>query len=204
MHVALSRSMWGTAGGVCLLLLAACGASDPDSDSETAAAGAGAMAEYVDCLRDNGVDGVEVPEAGGGFRRGAPNGMPSGQPGDRPSGLPSGAPSGFPSGAPSGFPSGGPGGAGPGGGRMGGGFGDMLRPDDVDDDTWAAAQEACQSELPARGPGGGTENGADASGIVAYRNCLAENDVEWADDLDSSDPTVAAALAACEPLQPAE
>ncbi|WP_326550498.1 hypothetical protein [Micromonospora sp. NBC_01813] len=211
MRIALSRSMWGAAGGICLLLLAACGESDTDSGGDAAAGGTNAMTAYVECLQENGIEGAEVPEGGGGF----PGGMQSGQPGDRPSGFPSGAPdgfpsgapSGFPSGAPSGFPSGGPGEAGPGGGRMGGGFADMLRPDGVDDETWAAAQEACQSELPtggAGGPRGDAGTGADGSDDAAYRNCLAERDVEWAADLDESDPVIAEALEACAPLQPAE
>ncbi|MFV2017847.1 hypothetical protein [Micromonospora sp. LOL_023] len=188
-RIALSRSMWGAAGGICLLLIAACGEFGTDSGGDAVAGGAGTMTAYVECLQENGVD-AEVPEAGGGFRGGAPDGMPSGQPGDRPSG----------------FPSGWPGGAGLGGGRMGGGFAEMLRPDGVDDETWTAAQEACQSVLPtagAGGPRGGGDAGTDRSGIAAYRNCLAERDVEWAADLDESDPVIAEALAVCGPLRPA-
>jgi hypothetical protein len=189
---ALRNSVWGVAGGVCLLVLAGCGGSDGDTTEQ--AVGGGGMSAYADCLRDNGVDVGDLPA-------GAPDAQRSG----RPEGWPSDRPSDFPSARPSGFPSGGP--DGPGRRGPGGGFGDMLRPDGVDDETWAAAQEACQSELPTGGPGGprgGAHAGVDRSGAAAYRNCLAERGVEWADDLDESDPAIADALAACEPLQPAE
>ncbi|MFY1696856.1 MULTISPECIES: hypothetical protein [unclassified Solwaraspora] len=193
MLVALRQSAWGAAGGICLLLLlTACADSDPQTSDQEATAGGG-MSGYVECLRNNGVDIGDLPT-------GAPDAQRSG----RPEGFPSDRPSGFPSGRPTSVPSD------RAGSRPGGGFADMLRPDGVDDETWAAAQEACQSELPAGGPGGrggpggNTGNDAEGSATVAYRNCLAEHDVQWADDLDSSDPTVAAALDACEPLQPAE
>ncbi|WFE25852.1 hypothetical protein O7623_21105 [Solwaraspora sp. WMMD791] len=210
MLVALRQSRWGVAGGVCLLLLlTACGDADPETTGQEATAGGG-MSGYVECLRDNGIDVGDLPAGAPDAQR---SGRPEGFPSDRPSGFPSDRPEGFPSDGPEGFPSdrptGGPGGQGPGGQGPGGGFADMLRPDGVDDETWAAAQEACQAELPAGGPGGprgdtDADTGVDQSGAAAYRNCLAERDVEWADDLDSSDPAVADALAACEPLQPAE
>ncbi|MFY1636250.1 hypothetical protein ACN27F_23755 [Solwaraspora sp. WMMB335] len=190
------------------MLLAACGGSDTDSGSGAAAAGA--MSAYVECLRENGIDVAEVPGPGSGGDNGR-YGPRGGNPDGMPSGFPSGTPSARPFGMPSGLPSGAPGGGGPGGGGPGGGFGDMLRPADVDDATWAAAQEACQSALPAgRGasaaPGGpsgvdGTE--AERSATAAYRNCLAERNVEWTADLDESDPAIAEAMAACEPLRPA-
>jgi hypothetical protein len=135
----------------------------------------------VDCLKQNGVT-VTVPSRN-------PSGRPqgSGQPTDRPSNFPTDRPSGMPSGSPGG-----------GGGR---GFGGALqKPDNVDQATWDKARTACQSKLPSFGPGNGN-NGAN----TAYRNCLKDHGVTvngGTNQLNTADPTIAAAEKACVALRP--
>jgi hypothetical protein len=97
------------------------------------------------------------------------------------------------------FPGGGgtpPSGAPQGGFGGGGGF----RPEGVDDETWQKAQEACASVMPTGGPGGGNN-----SAFTAYRNCLTEHGVSASagvGQLNTADAKVAAAVKACEALQP--
>jgi hypothetical protein len=135
-------------------------------------------------LNQNGVD-IQLPSGGPGGGGGRPTGFPTG-------GFPTG---GFPSGAarPSGAP----------GGGFGGGGGFLQKPDGVDDATWQKAQQACASLRPTGGPGGG--NGQDDGAISAYRNCLSNHGVSASagiGQLNSTDPTVAAAEQACAALRP--
>ena len=158
------------------LLLTACGSSSSSSTPD--AGGADGFAAYAACLSENG---VTLPSGGPG----GPGGTP-----------PSGAPSGMPEGAPSGAPSGMPGGGG-------------MVPEGVDASAFAAAQEACAGLRPSGGPGGSPGAGAaiDSGALAAYTGCLKDHDVTvtTAADLralDTSDATVAAALATCAPLRP--
>jgi hypothetical protein len=175
------RAWFGLAGGPVLLLIAACGGgSDSPDSADDQSTGQDGLTAYVECLAEQGID-VELPSGG-------PPAGGQGPPTDFPTSFPTDLPSEFPTGQP-----GGPGGP--------GGFGG-LRPEGVDDETWQAAQEACQSLLPAGGfgpPGGGDGNpGADA----AYRNCLADRAIDLTEADNTSDPAVAEALAACEVLRP--
>jgi hypothetical protein len=164
-------------------LVTACGGA-PSGSPNAAPSG-----NYVACLRDHG---VPLPQGGA-------SGRPRGSfgPDSRPSGL---RPSGVrPSG---GARSGGTGG-GPGGGGFGGGFGfGSQAPPGVDQATWDKALQACAALRPSVNPSRFRDNGA----IMAYRNCLGEHGVTASaaplDQLDTNDPTVAAALKACEPLRP--
>jgi hypothetical protein len=144
--------------------------------------GANGFQAYISCLSKNGVT-IQQPS-----NRPRPSGS-------RPAGaFPSGA---FPSGA---SRSGGPGGGFGGGFPGGGGAGAFQKPADVDDATWAKAQAACASVRPS-GRAGGADNGA----ITAYRNCLSNHGVTAsaaAGQLNTSDPTVAAAEKACAALRP--
>lgn len=174
-HATRSRAGLAAAGAVALLLLTACGSSSSSSTPD--AGGADGFAAYAACLSENG---VTLPSGGPG----GPGGTP-----------PSGAPSGMPEGAPSGAPSGMPGGAG-------------MVPEGVDASAFAAAQEACASLRPSGGPGAGAGAPAiDSGALAAYTGCLKDHDVTvtTAADLrtlDTSDATVAAALATCAPLRP--
>jgi hypothetical protein len=179
------RAWLGLAGGPVLLLIAACGGRSDGSDpADDQSADQDGLTAYVECLAEQGIE-VELPSGG-------PPAGGQGPPTDFPTGLPTDFPSGFPTDVPTGQP-GGPGGP--------GGF-DGLRPEGVDDETWQAAQEACQSLLPSGGfgpPGGGDGNpGADA----AYRNCLADRGIDLTEADNTADPAVAEALAACEVLRP--
>jgi hypothetical protein len=162
--------------GLAVGLAAGCGASNgggPAAATSGASGGAvGGFQAYVDCLRQHGVN-IAVP-----------SGRPSGfRPSERPSGVrPSGE-----------RPS-----RGPGGGGFPGFFGGGP-PSGVDQATWDAAQQACASVRPSFG--GGRNNGA----ITAYRNCLSDHGVTFSagpEQLNTADPKVAAALAACAPLRP--
>lgn len=171
------------AAGSCLLLgglLAACGSSGGGTDSASPSGSDGGFAAYRQCLSEHGVT--------------LPSGGP-GQPGERPSGMPTDLPAGgAPSGVPSGMPSGGPGGGGPGG----------VLPSGVDASAFAVAQEACASVRPSGGPGRGL-GGIDQSALAAYRSCLSDHGVTLAgriDQLSTSDPKTAAAMATCAPLRP--
>jgi hypothetical protein len=161
-----------TAVGLAMVGLAAgCGGGSGGPAAAPASGAAGGYQAYVDCLRQHGVN-IAVP-----------SGRASGV---RPSGRPSGV-------RPSGDRSRGPGGGGfP-------GFGGQP-PSGVDQATWDAAQQACTSERPSFGGGGGN-NGA----FTAYRNCLSDHGVTMSaapGQLNSADPKVAAALSACAPLRP--
>jgi hypothetical protein len=173
-----------------LLLAAACGGNASSSNNGTAANNGGngqgrqALTAYVDCLKQNGVT-ITLPSSN-------PSGRPrgSGQPTDRPTNFPTDRPSGMPSGSPGGF----------GGGR---GFGGALqKPANVDQATWDKARTACESKLPSFGPGNGNgNNGAN----TAYRNCLRDHGVTASggtNQLNTADPTIAAAEKVCAPLRP--
>lgn len=106
------------------------------------------------------------------------------------------------SGRPTARPSGGGQG---GGGRPGGGGGGLgtQAPAGVDQATWDKAQTACASVRPTAGPGG---NGGNNPANTAYNNCLSDHGVTATtgpNRLNTSDPTIAAAAKACEPLRPA-
>jgi hypothetical protein len=171
-------------------LAAGCGGSSATPPA-SAPSGANGFAAYTECLAKNG---VVLPSASAN-PRGTRNGTrPSTRPSDRPSG-----------------------GTGNGGG--GGGFGGFAfgnnPPAGVDQATWDKAMQACQSVRPSFGGNGGANNTA----LVAYRNCLTEHGVVLPSgrpsagpgggggfgglgSLNTADPKVAAALAACEPLRP--
>jgi hypothetical protein len=172
-------------GGVALAFAAvvifatACGASD---DKAPAAAGASGGTDYTSCLRNNGVN---IPQA---------------DPSNRPSGRASGFPTARPSGQPRPSGSGGFRGGGPGGGGV---FGGSVAPNGVDQQTWDKAQKACESLRPTAFPGGGNGNGGGRD--TAFLNCLTEHGITASgpvEQLNASDPKVAAALTACAPLRP--
>jgi hypothetical protein len=180
------RVMVGFVGLATATALAACGGGEDGPDGATPAA-----TDYASCLRANG---VTLP-SGGAFPSGRPSGQRGGSDGAPPSGRPGGGPSGRPGG---GF-----------GGPGGGGFGTRA-PNGVDQATWEKAQKACEGlragGAPGSGaPGGDGNRGGDNGAQAAYRNCLTENGVTVtgnADNLDMSDPEVAAAVATCAPLRP--
>ncbi|MBT8228320.1 MAG: hypothetical protein HKP61_22635 [Dactylosporangium sp.] len=165
-------------------LTVACGSS---ADDEATASGD----DFATCMREHGVDiGQMNPSArpsgarpSGQFSGGPPNGqLPDGSARPRPSGSGRSDASGRP-------------------GGPGGGFGDQMPPG-VDEATWNEALEACASLRPsgdARGQGN-----RDDSATAAYLNCLSEHGVTATSvaDLESTDPTVAAAMQACLALQP--
>lgn len=190
MHVRVRlsmRVMVGFVGLATAAALAACGGGDDGSDGAAPAA-----TDYASCLRANG---VTLPSGrAGGFPSGRPSGQSGGSDGAPPSGRPSGGPSGRPGG---GF-----------GGPGGGGFGTQA-PNGVDQATWEKAQKACEGLRAGGAPGGGVPGGGNRGGDngaqAAYRNCLTENGVTvtgGVDNLDTSDPKVAAAVATCAPLRP--
>jgi hypothetical protein len=156
-------------------LAAGCGSSSGDPAS--APASQNAMTAYTTCLANNG---VVLPSA-------------SARPGGNPSGRPSGRPS---------F------GAGAGGGGFGGGGIGNQKPANVDQATWDKAQQACASVRPSFGANGGGAGGgaANNSALAAYRNCLSEHGVTASTgpntQLNTADPTVAAAVSACAALRP--
>jgi hypothetical protein len=161
-------------------VVAGCGGDTTGGSAATPAA-----TDYASCLRANG---ISLPSAG-------PDARPSGRPTGRPSGAPGGpGEAGRPSGAgrASGAPS----------GRQGFGFGGSQAPNGVDQATWEKAQKACAGLRPSGGPGfGNRDNGA----LTAYRNCLGDHGVTVTgrvDEVNTSDPKVAAALQTCAPLRP--
>jgi hypothetical protein len=175
------------AAGSCLVVagaLAACGSSaSGGSGAASSSQGADGFAAYQQCLSEHG---VTLPSRGAGDGQ---QGQP-GQPGEQPSGLPTDRPSG----APSGMPSGGPGGGVPGG----------VLPSGVDASAFASANEACASLRPSGGPGGGA-GAVDQSALAAYKSCLTDHGVTVTgrlDQLSTTDPKTAAALATCAPLRP--
>jgi hypothetical protein len=155
-----------------------------------AAVGLGMVGLVAGCGGTSGGPAAPASGAAGGFQayadclrqHGVTIAVPSGRPSGRPSGVrPSGDRSRVPGGG--GFP----------------GFGGEP-PSGVDQATWEAAQQACASVRPSFGGGGGN-NGA----FTAYRNCLSDHGVTMSagpGQLNSADPKVAAALAACAPLRP--
>lgn len=153
-------------------LAVACTSSSGTSASPAPSA-TNALTAYTTCLQRNG---VVLPS---GIGR---TGFPSGRPSVRPSGSPGAGRGGF---------------GGGGGGFGGGGFGTQA-PTGVDQATWDKAMQACASVRPTLGGGGGNN-----SAFVAYRNCLSEHGVtNAANQFNTADPKVAAALAACAPLRP--
>ncbi len=171
-------SGWPLSGGLAALglamvgLVAGCGGTDGGGPAPAGSGAPGGLQAYAECLRQHGVP-ITVP-----------SGRPSGfRPSDRPSGV---------------RPSGPRASRGPGGGGFPGFGGEP--PSGVDQATWDAAQQACASVRPSFG-GGGRNNGA----FTAYRNCLSDHGVTASaapDALNTADPKVAAALAACAPLRP--
>ncbi|GIE94965.1 hypothetical protein [Paractinoplanes rishiriensis] len=143
-----------------------------DDSSGTTANPAGGFAAYTECMQKNGVTIT----------------MPSGGPRTRPSGGPSGMPRPDGSDGP-GFP--------------GGGF---RKPEGIDDATWEKAQTACAALRPEGRGGpddGGNGRGRGNGANVAYLNCLRENGVTTPPgQLNTTDPTVQKAVAACKVLQP--
>lgn len=175
------------------LALSACGDDEDDatsSEETSAAVGNDMMSGFTSCVEEQG---IELPEDwAGGFGGGGE--MPSFDPENAPSGMPTDMPSDMPSDFPTDMG---------GGGGFSGGF---TAPEGVSDEDWQAALETCSSELPFGGdfPQDGAPGTDD---LTAYRDCLAERGVELGDDvsaLDSSDPDVAAAMADCEALAPAD
>jgi hypothetical protein len=169
------------AGSAALLMTAACGGSGSgQAGGASPAPGnrASAFAAYASCLRNQGIN---VPDN-------LPTGRPSGQP--RP----------FRSGRPSGTPS--PGASGRPGGSVG-----RFRPAGVDDATWQKAQDACRSVMPTGGSGRRGQRSAQPGGgqgmNAAYANCLADHGIQAAAALQTADPKVVAALAACKAISPA-
>ncbi len=158
-------------------LLAGCGGNGSAGASAPAPSGGPpALQAYVSCLRQHGVT-IDIP-----------SGRPSGfRPSDRPSGVR-------------------PSGARPSGGRGFGGGGNFFGtepPPGVDQSTWDAAQQACASVRPSFGARAG------GNAFQAYRNCLMEHGITASGGpgggfggLNSADPKVAAAMAACAPLRP--
>jgi hypothetical protein len=157
--------------------LVGCGGNDDGTDA--AASGNGFQA-YLSCLSEHGVT----------LQQFDPGNRPTDQPQPDPSRLPGDGQ--------------GPGGQGPGG--QGGFLGEQA-PDGVDQATWDAARTACESVRPTGGPGQGGPRGGNDSAFAAYRNCLADHGVtatQRPDDLNTDDPTVAAAVEACAVLRPTE
>jgi hypothetical protein len=193
--VAYSRRVGGVAlAFVAVAAFAAGCGSDSGSSSGTPTPQA---TDYLSCLRNNGVN---VPQMNGSGR---PNGNGSG----RPSFDPSNRPTAFPSGRPRPSGSGGPsGGNFPGGGNRGGGLFGSTAPSGISQDTWDKARKACQPLEPSGGFGRGNGNGNNGGGAgAAYRNCLTEHGVTVSgpiDQLNQSDPKVAAAASACAVLRP--
>lgn len=179
------RMRWGglLLGAAAVAGLAACGSSGSPAAASNAD-GANGLAAYTQCLARNG---VVLPSF-------TPNPSRSARAGGRPSARPSGGT--------------GNGGGGNGGGGFGGafGFGDQA-PAGVDQATWTKAMQACASVRPSASPGA---RGGNNSAVVAYRNCLTEHGVTLTTGgpgggfggLNTADPKVAAALAACAPLRP--
>jgi hypothetical protein len=159
------------------LVLAAIGLLAAGCGGSSGAAGAAATPEQTGFAAYSACmakNGVTLPQNNGGQSRSPGAGRPSA----RPSGQ-------------------------AGGGRQGGGFGNQPPPG-VDDATWQKAQAACASLQPTGGPGG-FGGGGNNSAMTAYRNCLSEHGATAStgpNSLNSADPTVAAAITACEALRP--
>jgi hypothetical protein len=159
-------------GTAILFAVAACGGGNAASPT-TAASGATGFQAYAECLRQHGVD-LAVPSA-------RPSGLRGSGPRPSDAGRPSGAPG-------RGFP----------------GAGNQPPPG-VDQATWDAAMQACATLRPSAGTGGGPGGRGDNGAANAYRNCLRDHGVtpsNGPNGLPSTDPTVAAAMAACAPLRP--
>jgi hypothetical protein len=161
-------------------LVAGCGPAGKTTPTSAAPPSGNAMASYLTCLRNNGVN---VPQVN-------PSGRATARPGTRPSGAP--RPSGSPASGRGGFP--------------GGGFGGALgsaAPSGVSQETWDKARKACASLEPSFNPQG--RRGGDNGAFAAYRNCLSDHGVTVSgqgDQLNTADPKTAAALQACAPLRP--
>ncbi|WP_422734897.1 hypothetical protein ACN26Y_04695 [Micromonospora sp. WMMD558] len=114
--------------GTALLALAAgCGGEPAAEQSEPTQPASGGLAAYAACLREQGID---VPED-----------LPSARPGRSGQADRTARPTTRPTARPSGQPGE--------GNRQGGQ--EALRPADVDDATWARAQQACEDSRPQGG-----------------------------------------------------
>jgi hypothetical protein len=201
--------LWIRAGGVALTaiaavtVLSACGGSSTKTAAAANATPGGqqTLQAYVSCLNQNGVK-IAVPSR-------APGAFPSR--GVRPSGgvRPSRSPG---AGGFGGGNFGGGGGFGAGGFGGGNLFGDANNPPaGVDATTWKNALAACKSVQPsfARGGTGGAGGaggfGGGSTAFQAYRNCLMSHGVSAStgtNQLNTADPTIAAAMKTCAPLLP--
>jgi hypothetical protein len=182
--------------------LAGCGGSARATAGATpgsAPSGSQALQAYVSCLNQHGVK-ITLPS-------GRPTAFPSRlrPSGPRPSGRPTARPTARPSG---GFRGGGGfGGGGFGGGAAGGGLGGLFggngqAPAGVDQATWQAAQQACESVRPSFGGGRGQ---VDGGAYTAYLNCLHDHGMTSSAGpgrLNTADPAMAGALKTCAPLRP--
>ena len=167
---------------VLALGLAACGSSGTTTSSPTTAAsaatgGAGGsdLAAYRTCLSQHG---VTLP-TGGGFGPGG---------GARPTGMPTDMPTG---GSPA--------------GSMPGGMPGGVVPSGVDATAYQRAQQACASLRPTGGFRGGGAT-FDSSALQAFTSCMKDHGVTATNgpqDLNRSDPKVAAAWKTCSVLLPA-
>lgn len=168
------------------IAMSACSSDDdPEVEAtteESAAAGEDFLSGYVECIEEQGIElGDDWMEGFGGGE------MPSFDPENAPSGMPSEMPTDMPA----------------------GGSGGIAAPEGVSSEDWQAAQEACADELPfPEGFPGGQDSGAESEDpLAAYRDCLAERGVELGDDvsaLDETDADIAAAMAECAALAPAD
>jgi hypothetical protein len=190
----IRRTRLATLGGLLAagLVLAACGggsshsagASVAPTTTTTVAGGRGgaALAAFTSCMNSHG---VTVPTRG----RTGPSGS-----GGPPSTTPGGTR---------------PPGSGFGGGNLADRF--ATPPAGVDPAKYATALAACKSTLPTVGPTGG--NGQNNSAFQAYRSCLSDHGVTLPTSgggtggglgsINRNDPTVKAALTACQALLPA-
>ncbi|WP_431880105.1 hypothetical protein [Micromonospora marina] len=111
-------------GAALLALAAGCGDKPAAEQSQPTQPPSGGLAAYAACLREQGID---VPEE-----------LPSARPGRSGQADRSARPTTRPSGQ-------------PGDGNRQGGGAEALRPADVDDATWANAQQACEGSRPQGG-----------------------------------------------------
>ncbi|MDM4781204.1 hypothetical protein QTS76_18620 [Micromonospora sp. b486] len=115
-------------GATLLTLAAGCGGKPAAEQSQPTQPPSGGLAAYAACLREQGID---VPEE-----------LPSARPGRSGQADRSARPTTRPTTRPSGQP---------GDGNRQGGGPEALRPADVDDATWASAQQACEGSRPQGG-----------------------------------------------------
>ncbi|WBC16729.1 hypothetical protein O7600_07775 [Micromonospora sp. WMMA1998] len=114
-------------GAALLALAAGCGGEPAAEQSNPTPPASGGLAAYAACLREQGID--------------VPDDLPSARPGRSGQGDRTARPSDRPTARPSGQPA---------EGNRQGGL-EALRPADVDDATWASAQQACEGSRPQGG-----------------------------------------------------